>query len=74
MIDPVKLLEEYQEQEESAQKKAALALIKEEFEYRVAPRGKRTYTCPSCGATITMFDHFCRECGQRLPKWEGWDV
>jgi predicted RNA-binding Zn-ribbon protein involved in translation (DUF1610 family) len=72
MLDTVTMLEYVMADSDSVQVKTALSIAIDAVKKQTAPNVRRSFKCPTCGSTITMFDHYCRECGQKLPRWEGW--
>ena len=71
-MDVITTLLQMAGEEESVIRKTAIMDAVNAVEKQREYPGRRTFKCPVCGRTITMFDHYCRECGQKLPRWEGW--
>ena len=73
-MDTIRILEDMESQQTGIMEKAALADAILAVRKQIQPDCPRTTCCPECGQPCTLFDTYCRHCGQRLPRWIGWDV
>ena len=72
-MDTIRILEDMESQQAGIMEKAALADAILAVRKQIQPDCPRTTCCPECGQPCTLFDTYCRHCGQRLPLWTGWD-
>ena len=72
-MDAISIISSMMAAEESVLKKAALNTALHALDKQQAFPGRRTYTCPVCGAAVLPTYNYCCKCGQHLPDyhWEG---